>query len=177
MTESKSPPQCNLQKMRDCDTIKSEGTDRYVNKFYQPVSSPYAALRKARLKLSMGLLKFRCKFDEQYLNFSQSQEVQSISTKYSDGGGEKGFADDVDIEGIRSSSDPKVIVAASKERRTLITGDRDFIFGLSNEYGVIVLWGGVIENGRWCGFRSLKKKQKIRAICALLRDYGNDLER
>lgn len=83
------------------------------------------------------------------------------------------------VIGIRGKCDKDVVAAASVAGvdRTIITNDKDFLFGVKNKMGVIVLWGGVGAEGSFQSFRSLKRKEKIKAIIVLFERYLSDMER
>jgi len=116
---------------------------------------------------------FKCKFDEQLLGMAEIVE-SSIGENF-----ENNFADDIKREGIRGQCDEYIVAAASvkEEERTIITNDKDFLFGVKNKKGVIVLWGGLqIAERPFQSFRNLRKKQKCQAILTLFERYVKDME-
>ncbi|RUO97199.1 hypothetical protein BC936DRAFT_140827 [Jimgerdemannia flammicorona] len=125
---------------------------------------------------------FKCKFDENLLGFVERLKDyghlfhwNTITANYN-----IYFADDISHENIRGADDAAVVVAATTAERTLITNDTDLFFTAGdNTYGVIVLWGGIVENEVYKEFRSFRKREKREAVQLLFgnRAYLREMER
>ncbi|RUP47273.1 hypothetical protein BC936DRAFT_145918 [Jimgerdemannia flammicorona] len=111
----------------------------------------------------MNTTTFKCKFDENLLGFVGKAVLENF---------------DVEMEGIGGKDDEAITVEASKCGRTIITNDTDFLFTLNNEYGVIVLWGGIHnDNGMWQPLRCLKRMERQTAVLLLFKQNLREMER